>query len=152
NGVLGGHAVLAVGYDDAKQMFTFRNSWSAAWGSGGYGFIPEAFLIDSHPSGGFCTNPTLAEESTPLDPCRDPEDLGGRCTPLPRPAVNQFDTAGSRLSSRETPAANSGFPHAGGRWRVVRIAGRGACRRARLFQSPAKSRGRVLRQGNLEDL
>ncbi|MFA7280879.1 MAG: C1 family peptidase [Sterolibacterium sp.] len=32
---LGGHAVLAVGYDDAKQVFIAMNSWSAAWGDHG---------------------------------------------------------------------------------------------------------------------
>merc|ERR1712217_87050 len=29
--VLGGHAVLAVGYDDEKQVFIVRNSWSEWW-------------------------------------------------------------------------------------------------------------------------
>ncbi len=32
----GGHAMLIVGYDDARQAFLVRNSWSAAWGDGGY--------------------------------------------------------------------------------------------------------------------
>jgi len=31
-GVIGGHAVLAVGYDDKKQHFTFRNSWGSKVG------------------------------------------------------------------------------------------------------------------------
>jgi len=59
NGVLGGHAVLAVGYDDAKQMFIFRNSWGATWGQGGYGFIPYAYLIDSNLSDDFWTIRTI---------------------------------------------------------------------------------------------
>jgi C1A family cysteine protease len=29
--VLGGHAVLAVGYDDAQQQFIVRNSWGPYW-------------------------------------------------------------------------------------------------------------------------
>lgn len=45
-GVLGGHAVLAVGYDDITQQFTFRNSWSKKWGKGGYGFIAYSYLLD----------------------------------------------------------------------------------------------------------
>ena len=40
----GGHAVLAVGYDHAKRLITFRNSWGAAWGDGGYGYLPYAFF------------------------------------------------------------------------------------------------------------
>ena len=47
-GVLGGHAVLAVGYDDAKQQFIFRNSWSKKWGKAGYGFMQYAYLIDAN--------------------------------------------------------------------------------------------------------
>ena len=41
---LGGHAVLAVGYDDATQRFTIRNSWGAAWGQQGYFTMPYAYL------------------------------------------------------------------------------------------------------------
>jgi hypothetical protein len=32
--VIGGHAVLAVGYDDAAQTFLVRDSWGADWGQG----------------------------------------------------------------------------------------------------------------------
>ena len=42
--VRGGHAVLAVGYDHARRLITFRNSWGAAWGDGGYGYLPYAFF------------------------------------------------------------------------------------------------------------
>ena len=44
--VLGGHAVLAVGYDDAAQRFLVRNSWSDKWGQGGYFTMPYAYLQD----------------------------------------------------------------------------------------------------------
>lgn len=39
-GMLGGHAMLIVGYDDNTQRFKFLNSWGADWGTGGYGTIP----------------------------------------------------------------------------------------------------------------
>ena len=42
--VLGGHAVMAVGYDDSLQQFIVRNSWSAKWGKQGYCFMPYAYL------------------------------------------------------------------------------------------------------------
>jgi len=54
-GTLGGHAVLAVGYDDATQRFTFRNSWGSKWGKGGYGFMPYSYLQDANLSDDFWT-------------------------------------------------------------------------------------------------
>ena len=40
-----GHALLAVGYDDAAGRFLFRNSWSPQWGYGGYGTVPYRYLV-----------------------------------------------------------------------------------------------------------
>jgi len=45
--VVGGHAVMAVGYDDKSQRFLARNSWGPDWGMGGYFTIPYAYLTDS---------------------------------------------------------------------------------------------------------
>ena len=42
--LVGGHAVLVVGYDDAKQSFVFRNSWGTSWGNKGHGYIPYCYL------------------------------------------------------------------------------------------------------------
>jgi len=44
--VVGGHAVLAVGYDDPSSRFIVRNSWGAAWGDAGYFYLPYAYLTD----------------------------------------------------------------------------------------------------------
>ena len=41
---VGGHAVLCVGYDDAKQAFLVRNSWGGDWGVDGYFWMPYAFM------------------------------------------------------------------------------------------------------------
>ena len=41
--ILGGHAVLAVGYDDQKRQLIVRNSWSAAWADKGYFYMPYEF-------------------------------------------------------------------------------------------------------------
>lgn len=44
--VLGGHAVLIVGYDDEKQVFIVRNSWGPEWGVGGYFYMPYAYVVN----------------------------------------------------------------------------------------------------------
>jgi len=44
--VLGGHAVLAVGYEDATQRFIVRNSWGKGWGNKGYCTMPYSYLTD----------------------------------------------------------------------------------------------------------
>lgn len=41
--MLGGHAVMAVGYDDSDGHLLFRNSWGAGWGKAGYGELPYAY-------------------------------------------------------------------------------------------------------------
>ena len=41
---LGGHAVLMVGYDNAKQCYIFRNSYGTSWGEKGYGYLPFSFV------------------------------------------------------------------------------------------------------------
>lgn len=40
----GGHAVLAVGYDDRKEALVIRNSWGEDWGDGGYGYLSYRYL------------------------------------------------------------------------------------------------------------
>ena len=42
--VRGGHAVLAIGYDDTKQAVYVRNSWGSKWGIGGYFWMPYAYI------------------------------------------------------------------------------------------------------------
>jgi len=55
--ILGGHAVVAVGYDNAltiknpssggpttKGALLIRNSWGTSWGDGGYGWLPYKYI------------------------------------------------------------------------------------------------------------
>ena len=44
--MLGGHAVLAVGYDDGAKRVIVRNSWGIGWGKKGYFTIPYDYLTD----------------------------------------------------------------------------------------------------------
>ena len=43
--LLGGHALLFVGYDDVKRQILFRNSWGVQWGDGGYGWLPYDYIL-----------------------------------------------------------------------------------------------------------
>ncbi|HVJ44701.1 MAG TPA: C1 family peptidase [Dongiaceae bacterium] len=49
---LGGHAVLAVGYDDGTKRVKVRNSWGAGWGLKGYFTMPYDYI----------GNPQLADD------------------------------------------------------------------------------------------
>jgi len=51
----GGHAVLAVGYDDTMARFLLRNSWGGGWGQAGYCTMPYAYLLDGGLSDDFWT-------------------------------------------------------------------------------------------------
>jgi C1A family cysteine protease len=44
---VGGHAVLAVGYQESTRRFIFRNSWGRCWGDRGYGYMPFAFIASA---------------------------------------------------------------------------------------------------------
>jgi C1A family cysteine protease len=50
--VVGGHAVMGVGYDDSKNAFIIRNSWGEDWGDGGYFYMPYNYI----------SNPQLASD------------------------------------------------------------------------------------------
>jgi len=52
---IGGHAVLMVGYDDAKQRVIVRNSWGSAWGDNGYFYMPYAYITDRDLASDFWT-------------------------------------------------------------------------------------------------
>jgi C1A family cysteine protease len=52
---LGGHAVLAVGYDDTKQALIIRNSWGKSWGLDGYFYLPYGYVSEPNLSADFWT-------------------------------------------------------------------------------------------------
>ncbi|HVH61963.1 MAG TPA: C1 family peptidase [Candidatus Dormibacteraeota bacterium] len=52
---IGGHAVMAVGYDDAKEWFLIRNSWGPEWGMKGYFTLPYTYLIQGGLAADFWT-------------------------------------------------------------------------------------------------
>ena len=40
----GGHAVLAIGYDDVNRKLLIRNSWGEDWGDKGYAWLPYSYI------------------------------------------------------------------------------------------------------------
>ncbi len=53
--LLGGHAVVCVGYDDATERFSVLNSYGKDWGDEGYFTMPYAYLTNKYLSDDFWT-------------------------------------------------------------------------------------------------
>ncbi|MGN8068977.1 C1 family peptidase [Mucilaginibacter sp. 22184] len=53
--VIGGHAVMAVGYDDQKSAFIVRNSWGDSWGLKGYFYMPYDYITSTNLADDFWT-------------------------------------------------------------------------------------------------
>lgn len=45
---VGGHAVMAVGYDDKKGRMLVRNSWGKTWGQQGYFEMPYTYITNQN--------------------------------------------------------------------------------------------------------
>ncbi|MGE3727172.1 MAG: C1 family peptidase [Candidatus Sericytochromatia bacterium] len=72
---LGGHALVLVGYDDAKRSFKVINSWGPRWADGGYGQIDYAWFARVVREGFVAKDainglPTLAQPTQPSTPNR----------------------------------------------------------------------------------
>ncbi len=46
--VVGGHAVVCVGYNDAQKRVIVRNSWGPTWGQKGYFTMPYAYISNTN--------------------------------------------------------------------------------------------------------
>lgn len=44
--VVGGHAVMIVGFDDEQRRFIVRNSWGTEWGDNGYCYFDYDFILN----------------------------------------------------------------------------------------------------------
>lgn len=51
--VLGGHAVLLVGYNNSTQRFIVKNSWGPNWGDNGYFYMPYDVIKNTNMSSDF---------------------------------------------------------------------------------------------------
>jgi len=54
--VAGGHAIMAVGYDNQQGngALLIRNSWSTSWGHSGYGWLPYEYVLQGLASDFWC--------------------------------------------------------------------------------------------------
>ncbi len=79
----GGHDVLIVGYDDARQAFRLRNSWGQ-WGERGYGWIPYRYATNPNLAGDFWSVSLTGNDPTPRppDPPDPPPPDDGRLKPV----------------------------------------------------------------------
>ena len=59
--VIGGHAVLCVGYNNEAQLFKIRNSWGDQVGDNGYFYMPYSYL----------TSPNLASDFWVINATKD---------------------------------------------------------------------------------
>lgn len=57
--LLGGHAILVVGYDDSIQRFICQNSWGISWGDKGFFYMPYSYFSNANLADDFWTG-TLA--------------------------------------------------------------------------------------------
>jgi C1A family cysteine protease len=83
--LLGGHAVLAVGYDDSIQSFIVRNSWGPKWGIKGYCEMPYGYLTD----------PQLARDFWAVYTV-EPEAQGGRRRATRKKSTTRKRTAAAK--------------------------------------------------------
>lgn len=51
--LLGGHAILCVGFDNTKGVWIMRNSWGTGWGQAGYFTLPYTYLLTPNLSSDF---------------------------------------------------------------------------------------------------
>ena len=52
---VGGHAVIAVGYDDSTSRITVQNSWGTSWGDKGYFYMPYQYITNTNLADDFWT-------------------------------------------------------------------------------------------------
>jgi len=110
----GGHAVLAVGYDDEKGCFIVRNSWGEGWGDQGFFYMPYAYIADPSLASDFWTMRTV--QGTAALPTR--AISATKPAPAPVPAVASATAATTEAAAVQeqssAPVASSGSADAPG--------------------------------------
>jgi C1A family cysteine protease len=89
--IVGGHAVLLVGYDDAAQCFIVKNSWGTGWGEAGFFRIAYS-QINNLVHFGYSS--IAYEGSNPVDPVDPVDPPTPACTYSTSPSGQTFTAAG----------------------------------------------------------
>jgi len=84
----GGHAIVAVGYDDQRQAVKLLNSWGTGWGDDGFGWVSYP-TIRAIAREGYVAQDIVTNTPPPVDssvPAFTPPEPGP--TPTPTPPTN----------------------------------------------------------------
>jgi C1A family cysteine protease len=65
--LLGGHAIMCVGYDDSASVFLVRNSWGPDWGKEGYCTLPYQYLLAHKLADDFWTIRLMSQTAAAID-------------------------------------------------------------------------------------
>nr|WP_275403885.1 LamG-like jellyroll fold domain-containing protein [Pseudonocardia acidicola] len=103
---LGGHALLAVGYDDRRQVFIVRNSWGATWGDGGFAYLPYRYLTDPYLSFDHWVVSAVSDDpETTEAPPRVADEPGATVpSPVAGPAEGSVTSAAAVTAAARTSA------------------------------------------------
>ncbi len=81
--VIGGHAVMAVGYDDARAALLVRNSWGPDWGDKGYFYLPYDYIFNRGLARDFWTIRLISDDETTSQASGDATMAPAGVTPPP---------------------------------------------------------------------
>lgn len=87
--LLGGHAMVVVGYNDQKAAFKVINSWGTSWGSSGFGWISYRAFAQT------VREAYVSQDIVPLfpPPVPVPDPSPRPPTPMPQPPILMEPTA-----------------------------------------------------------
>lgn len=97
-GFLGGHAVVAVGYDDDRNAVKIINSWGKGWGENGYGWIDYGFFPEVAMQAFVLYDLPTPREA--LAAVENPSVAPVAAPPLPKPLLPAFPSAQPTILSR----------------------------------------------------
>lgn len=69
--IIGRHAVLLCGYDDAADMFLVQNCWGPSWGDGGFGYLPYDLVRTGQARNSYTVIPSCSAGSTESLGCEE---------------------------------------------------------------------------------
>lgn len=113
----GGHAMVVVGYDDARNAFKLINSWGTDWADDGYGWVDyshfrqvvrEAYIVQDAKNGSPPSTPDFEPQDNPYTP---PAPSGGNSNIMITQFVhNQFNPANPGLGPGAMVAGTISIP------------------------------------------